>query len=315
MKSAVQSQMIGDVPLGAFLSGGYDSSMVIAIMQAVSQDPIQTFTLGFKNSSYNKAEHAKAVTASIGTRHHGLYIDDSEILSVIHHIARHWSEPFADSSQIPTFLLSQFARQHVTVCLSGDGDGGDELFAGYTRYRLAKSSWNSLKRVPNCLRRPLSGLFEHMPGATFERLQSLLPAKYRIDHLADRLPKFGNLVKQGSFVGLYKAQLSHQMGPDQIVSGASEHATFVDDMGEFQAKYGPDAAMSLVDLLQYLPGDILTKVDWASMAHSLETRVSLIDHQIVEFALSLPMNLKIRNHEAKWILCRVAGKYLPRELM
>jgi asparagine synthase (glutamine-hydrolysing) len=313
MKNAVQSQMIGDVPLGAFLSGGYDSSMVVAIMQAISQDPIQTFTLGFKDSRYNEAEHAKAVAASIGTRHHELYIDDSEILSVIPHIARHWSEPFADSSQIPTFLLSQFARQHVTVCLSGDG--GDELFAGYTRYRRAKSSWNSLKRIPSGLRQPLSGLFGHLPGATLERLQSLLPAKYQIDYLADRLPKFGNLVRQGAFADLYKAQLSHQMAPDQIVSGASEPATYVDDMGEFHAKYGPDAAMSLVDLLQYLPGDILTKVDRASMAHSLETRVPLLDRQVVEFALSLPMDLKIRNHEAKWILRRVADKYLPRELM
>lgn len=311
--NAVQSQLIGDVPLGAFLSGGYDSSTVVALMQDLSDTPVNTFTLGFNDPRYNEAEHAKAVASFIGTRHHERYVDGSEVLALIPKISNHWSEPFADSSQIPTFLLSQFAREHVTVCLSGDG--GDELFSGYTRYGLTKSIWNCMSRIPVSMRRPISRLAEAAPGGWMQSLATFLPRKHRIEHLADRLPKFAKLLQQGSFSDLYKAQLSHIADPSQAVLGGNEPAAIMDEMAGLCEKYGPNAAMSLADLQQYLPGDILTKVDRASMASSLETRVPLLDRNLVEFALGLPMHLKYREGEAKWVLRRVAERRLPRELL
>jgi asparagine synthase (glutamine-hydrolysing) len=311
--SAVGRRMVADVPLGAFLSGGYDSSLVAAAMQSQSSSPIRTFSIGFAEVEYNEAQHAKAVARHLGTNHTELYVTPKQAMEVIPNLPVVYDEPFADSSQIPTFLVSQLARQHVTVSLSGDG--GDELFGGYHRYILGHRVWNKLRWLPKPMRLSLALLFRQFPGQALDRLQLDLPSKWQIPNLADRLPKLADVLAFDTGESFYRSLISHAKQPDQWVVGATEPETILNLPETWPALPDLRERMMNLDQLTYLPDDILTKVDRASMAVSLEARVPLLDHRLVEFAWRVPTEYKFRNGHGKWLLRQVLYRYVPKHLM
>ena len=310
---AVQSRMVADVPLGAFLSGGFDSTIVAALMQAQSSQPINTFTIGFHEHQYNEAIHAKAVAKHLGTNHTEFYVSSKDAMAVIPNLPSIWDEPFSDSSQIPTLLVSELAHKHVKVCLSGDG--GDELFYGYARYKQGSQFWQVLRLLPVPLRQFISSLIHLIPGVTLEHLLSLLPEHFQIPHLSDRLKKLAELVKEKSSESFYHSLISHWKFPEQLVLGAIEPLTIFNDLKQHPKLDNFSEKMMYLDSMTYLPNDILTKVDRASMAVSLEARVPLLDHRVVEFAWKVPMSLKYRDGKGKWLLREVLNRYVPRELM
>ena len=311
--NAVGQRMMADVPLGAFLSGGYDSSLVVAAMQAQSNVPIRTFSIGFEEGRYNEAHHAKAIAQYLGTDHTELYVTPKQAMAVIPKLANIYDEPFADSSQIPTFLVSQLARQHVTVSLSGDG--GDELFGGYQRYLLGHRIWNNLRWLPTPMRHSLGSLLRHFPGETLDSLQLRLPSKWRVDNLADRLLKLSEMLSFGTGETFYRSLISHVKNPDQWVVGATEPRTTLNLPETWPVIPDLRERMMYLDQLTYLPDDILTKVDRASMAASLEVRVPLLDHRIVEFAWRVPTESKFRYGQGKWLLRQVVHRHVPEHLM
>lgn len=313
LRDAVRRRMAADVPLGAFLSGGYDSTTVAALMQAQSDRPIKTFTIGFHEEGYNEAQHAKAVADHLGTDHTELYVTPEEAMAVIPKLPTMYDEPFSDSSQIPTFLVSQLARQHVTVSLSGDG--GDELFYGYGRYFKADSIWNKLGRVPVPLRRALASLVAHAPARGLEKTMALLPRRLRIDHFADRLPKLAEMLAYPDSQSFYRHFVSHAQKPEELVLGAKEPDTILNRPDCMPSLPGLRERMMYLDAMTYLPDDILTKVDRASMAVGLEARVPLLDHRLIEFAWRVPTEYKYRNGQGKWLLRQVLYRYVPKALM
>ncbi len=313
LRDTVRSRMAADVPLGAFLSGGFDSTIVAALMQAQSSAQIKTFTIGFHEQGYNEAVHAKAVAKHLGTDHTELYVTSEEAMAVIPHLPIIWDEPFSDSSQIPTLLVSQLARKHVTVSLSGDG--GDELFCGYNRYTQGYQIWRKLQLLPNPMRQFVGSLMQVFPGAPLEYLFSFLPKRFQIPHLADRLPKLAEVIKEKSAASYYKRLISHWNEPDCLVLGATEPQTIFNRSEQHPKLADFREQMMYLDSMTYLPDDILTKVDRASMAVGLEARVPLLDHRVVEFAWQVPMSLKYRDGKGKWLLREVLHRYVPRELM
>ncbi|MEX8499560.1 asparagine synthase (glutamine-hydrolyzing) [Leptothrix ochracea] len=318
LKDAVGQQMMADVPLGAFLSGGIDSSAVVALMQAQSSRPVKTFTIGFHEPGYNEAEHAKAVAQHLGTEHTELYIEPAQALAVIPDLPKLYDEPFSDSSQIPTFLVSQLARQHVTVSLSGDG--GDELFCGYERYRLAHKLWHRISKVPRPLRHLACSALQLLSPDQWNRLidvvESALPAKRRHPILGDKIYKGAGLLGSAHFSDLYWGLISHWPDPAKVVLGSSEPTTI---LSECSASLMPGLSeverMMVLDQLSYLPGDILTKVDRAAMGVSLESRVPMLDHRVVEFAACLPQGLKLHDGVTKWPLRQVLYRHVPQALI
>ena len=313
LRDAVVRRMEADVPLGAFLSGGVDSTTVVALMQAQSARPIKTFTIGFQEEKYNEAPIANAVAKHLGTDHTELYVTPEQALTVIPQLPAIWDEPFSDSSQIPTLLISKLVRQHVKVSLSGDG--GDELFFGYDRYIRGYRLWQKLRLLPAPLRRVLGSLTGVVPGATLEALGRLLPERLRVPHLADRLPKLAEVITANSFESYYEQLLSHWKDPAAVVRGGVEPITLFKSPERLPVLPGPREQMMYLDCLAYLPDDILTKVDRASMAVSLEARVPLLDHRVVELAWKVPMSLKYRDGQGKWLLRKVLHRYVPPELV
>jgi len=313
LRDAVKRRMAADVPLGAFLSGGFDSSTVAALMQVQSDRPVKTFSIGFHEAGYNEAQHASAVAAHLGTDHTELYVTPEEAIAVIPGLPTIWDEPFADSSQIPTYLVSRLARQQVTVSLSGDG--GDELFCGYSRYALGYRIWSRLKWLPFPVRRGLAAVLEHAPGHALDRLMSGMPANWRVPHVADRLPKLAGVLRHRSGEAFYRELVSHWNAPADVVMGSREPRTLLGEPDRFPALPGLRERMMYLDAMTYLPDDILTKVDRASMAVSLEARVPLLDHRVVEFAWRVPTRLKYRRGQGKWLLRQVLYRYVPRRLM
>ncbi len=312
LRDAVQRQMAADVPLGAFLSGGIDSTTIAALMQAQSDRPVKTFTIGFHEAGFDEAIHAKKVAAHLGTDHTELYVTPQDAMAVIPKLSTIYDEPFSDVSQIPTYLVSQLARRHVTVSLSGDG--GDELFCGYNRYVSGYSVWNKLKGMPQPMRHILAGLLERAPGRALDRVQSMLPKRFQVSSLADRLPKLADALAYQDGFSYYRALVSHAKNPASIVLGAHEPASL---LAKFQQPNlsGLQEQMMFWDMLTYLPDDILTKVDRASMAVSLEARVPLLDYRVVEFAWRVPTAFKYRDGQGKWLLRQVLYRYVPKELM
>lgn len=311
LREAVRLRMVADVPLGAFLSGGIDSSTVVALMQAQSTRPVRTFSIGFKEDEYNEAQHAKRVARHLGTDHTELYLTAQDALAVIPRLPVMYDEPFGDSSQIPTFLVSQLARQHVTVALSGDG--GDELFAGYNRYFWGSRIWTHVSRIPLPVRKLVShGISAVSPGlwaTLFSRLQALLPALSNPGHKMHRLSELLAMKNPDS---MYLGLVSQWAAPTSIVVDADEPLTPVTDPAQWATVPDFVHRMMFLDLITYLPDDILTKVDRASMAVSLEARVPLLDHRVVEFAWRLPMSMKIRERgTGKWILRQLLHRYVP----
>lgn len=312
LRDAVKRQMVADVPLGAFLSGGIDSSTVVALMQAQSDRPVRTFSIGFNEAGYNEAQHAKQVAAHLGTSHTELYATPAETLGVVPHLTEWYDEPFADSSQIPTYLVSKLARQHVTVSLSGDG--GDESFGGYNRYFYATQLWQRGNRLPPALMSVAGRAIQRVPAAWWDAAGYLIPKNRRPVHLGNKMHKLARTFLPDAQLGqdaIYRSLISHWHEPERVVIGGKEHKGIL--WNSDVSRRIPDffTRMQYFDTLTYLPDDILTKVDRASMAVSLEARVPLLDHRVVEFASRLPDRMKYRNGEGKWLLRRVLERYVP----
>jgi asparagine synthase (glutamine-hydrolysing) len=316
LKDVVREQMVADVPLGAFLSGGIDSSTIVALMQAQSSRPVKTFTIGFNEREYNEAVYAAAVAKHLGTDHTELYVTPRQALDVIPNLPKIYSEPFSDSSQIPTFLVSQLARQQVTVALSGDA--GDELFAGYNRYLLSRNLWGKVSAMPHWLRNiGAAGIRSVSPGAWDSLLypvNKLLPESYRNVCSGDRLYKAARALSSSSIADFYLGMVTH-WEPETVVLGATEPLTHL--RGQPLSLKGLDSIqrMMALDSITYLPDDILVKTDRASMSASLEGRVPFLDHRLVEFAWQLPQHMKLRDGVGKWILRQVLYRHVPREMI
>lgn len=314
LRQAVRLRMIADVPLGAFLSGGIDSSTVVALMQSESSHAVKTFSIGFNEHAYNEAGHAQKVAAHLGTDHTELYVTAEDALNVVPTLASMYDEPFADSSQIPTHLVSRLARRQVTVSLSGDG--GDELFGGYSRYPFIDSMWRTVGRLPRPLARGVAKLIQIFPAHHVNRIFRHLPLPGRLKHVpGDKLKTFANFLLSGTPDAIYLYAMSHWRAPGRVVIGAREPDTEVETLAKLSSLPSSTEMAMLADLLFYLPDDILVKVDRASMAVSLEVRVPLLDHRVVEFAWKLPLQFKIRNGKAKWILRQVLYRHVPPELV
>ena len=313
LKDSIKLRMITDVPFGAFLSGGYDSSTVVALMQTQSIKPVKTFSIGFKDDDFNEAQYAKQVAAHLGTEHTELYLEPQQALNIIYKLPEIYDEPFSDISQIPTFLVSQMAKRHVTVALSGDG--GDELFCGYKRYFLQKKVWNVVNKIPLLLRPMVAFAIENFPGGLAELLIQTLPKKYRVSNVKDRLPKLAEWVNHKNFENFYLQSISHLKTADRTVFNSHLYQTKFENLADAISGLRDQEKMMLLDILTYLPGDILHKLDRASMAVSLEARVPLLDHRLVEYALRIPLEMKIKNAQGKWPLRQVLYKYVPKEMM
>jgi len=317
LQAAISKQMVADVPLGAFLSGGIDSSTVVALMQKLSSRPVKTFTIGFHEKGYNEAEQAKAVARHLGTEHTELYVTSAEARAVIPRLPHIYDEPFADASQIPTYLISALARQHVTVALSGDG--GDELFGGYTRYLITAGLWDKIAGIPRPLRAAAARAMTAVPPSTWTKVgqaaAGVLPKIMQFDRLGDKVHKGAPLLSSRSAAELYEGMISLWRDPASVVIGATEPpSSATGATGELRGLNAIERMMAL-DMLGYLPDDILTKVDRAAMAESLETRVPFLDHRVVSFAWRLPLQLKIRGNETKWILRQLLYRHVPRTLV
>ena len=313
LRDAVHRRMASDVSLGTFLSGGFDSSIVAALMQVQSARPVKTFTIGFHEKGYNEAVHAKAVAKHLGTDHTELYVSPEEAIAVIPRLPAIWDEPFSDSSQIPTLLVSELAHKHVTVSLSGDG--GDELFCGYNRYTKGYQVWRTLCLLPMPLRQLLGRVIQVLPGAKLESLVQSLSRGHPVPQLEGHLTKLADVLKEGSGDSYYHRLVSHWKDPAAVVLGGVEPHTLFDTPERLPKLPGLRERMMYLDSLTYLPDDILTKVDRASMAVSLEARVPMLDHRVVEFSWKVPTSLKYRDGKGKWLLREVLYRYVPREIM
>lgn len=294
LKESVEGQMLADVPLGAFLSGGVDSSLIVALMQKQSRQKVKTFSIGFDDPAYNEAEHAKAVAKHLGTEHTEMYVTEDEALDVVKHLPRIYCEPIADSSQIPTYLVSKMTAKHVTVALSGDG--GDELFAGYNPYRFGPRLWQCLRIVPLCWRKYTASLVAGWG-------------------LSDRAAKLIKVLPACDRADFYQRLQSHWPDADLIVKEADTSGESARCSNMQFSQLSDIEFMMACDSVRYLPDDVLVKVDRAAMANSLETRVPLLDHRIVELAWQLPLDFKLNRGEGKWILKQLLYRYVPKKLL
>ncbi len=312
LKLSVKKQMISDVPLGAFLSGGIDSSTVVALMQSVSNNPVKTFTVGFEENDFSEAKYAKNIAKYLGTNHTEIYVSSKKALDVIPKIPNIYDEPFSDSSQIPTFLVSQLTKQQVKVALSGDG--GDELFCGYNRYLVTETFSNIFRFMPLIFRKTLASTIRSISPKKLDKILNFLP---KLDHhsgFGDKMHKVANVLDLKELNDIYYTLRSHWPNPSEIVKNSKEPSTLL-------TKYKPNLnilnhqeKMMALDLLTYLPDDILVKVDRAAMASSLETRIPFLDHKLIEYVLKIPHSLKFRNGQGKWILKRILNQYIPKNL-
>lgn len=312
LQDAVKRRMIADVPLGAFLSGGVDSSTVVALMQRAGMGRVRTFSIGFDIPGYDEAPYAASVARHLATDHTELTVTSQQALDLIPNLAEWYDEPFADSSQVPTYLLSQMTRRHVTVALSGDG--GDELFAGYNRYQLTRDSWRKLQLLPLALRKGAASVIARVPPDRWSRMLSWLPDGMRLPQIGDKLHKAAGVLRLDSADAVYRRLVSH-WEPTDLMPKVEEHRGILFDRS-VDADF-PDLLdrMQFLDLVTYLPDDILTKVDRASMAVALEARVPLIDHRVVEFAWRLPQRAKVRDGTTKWLLRQVLYRHVPPALV
>lgn len=313
LSDAVRRRMVSDVPLGTLLSGGIDSSLVTALMVENSDRPIKTFSIGFAEKGFDEAPFAKAIAKHLGTDHTELYVEPGHALELVDKLPYWYDEPFADSSQIPTAMVCELTRKYVTVVLSGDG--GDELFAGYDRYHIGLDMWNRANLAPRIIQKLVAQGLLSQPASRLDALGQVLPARFRRNQLGDKLHKFAHAILLEDPDDMYRRMLSHWHEPDEMVIGASEAKGILWD--DSVRKTVPDflERMQFLDTVTYLPDDILTKVDRASMSVALEARVPLLDHRVVEKAWSMPKEMKLRNGEAKWALRQLLYKRVPRDLI
>ena len=316
LRDSVRGQLLADVPLGAFLSGGIDSSLVVALMQSESAQPVRTFTIGFGGGEYDEATDARAVARHLGTSHTELAIGAADAIAVIPRLAEMFCEPFGDSSQIPTYLVSALARRQVTVALSGDG--GDELFGGYNRYVGARRAWERAGKLPGAARRAIAaGLTSLSPAhwdAAYALARPLLPRRWQVALPGEKAHKLAAVLPLERREDYYRALTSHWADPAEVVIGGIEPPTRLTDPEAWPDTDDMAEWMMAMDAQTYLPDDILVKVDRAAMANSLETRVPFLDHRVFEFAWRLPLHLRIRGGEGKWLPRRLLDRYVPRTL-
>ena len=317
LSEAVSSQMQADVPLGGFLSGGIDSSLVVAMMQEHSSLPIDTFSIGFENKQFDEAHLAKAVAHHLGTKHHELYVSPRQALDIIPQIPLVYDEPFSDSSQIPTILLSQMTRKHVTVSLSGDG--GDELFGGYNRYIWGDAIWKKIRNYPFFLRYMFSQIVCRVGCSNLDQIFSLisdyLPHNYRFKNVGSKLLKLSSTLQSTSPEALYEILISHWNEPEQLVIGCQKNMKISAFEETFEKDSDFRVQMMKLDAVSYLPDDIMVKVDRAAMSCSLETRMPFLDPEVMKLAWRLPMDVKIRGGVGKWCLREILYRRVPRELV
>jgi asparagine synthase (glutamine-hydrolysing) len=317
LADVVPQRMVSDVPLGAFLSGGIDSSLVVALMQARSSRPVSTYAIGFAEEHMNEAPFAAAVARHLGTDHHEWIVTGEEALAVVPQLPAMFDEPIADYSQIPTYLVSVLARRSVTVALSGDG--GDELFGGYSRYTFAEHQWPRVQRIPRRLRAVVGRAMGIPTPAHWQRLRPLVAMARRGDagvgHLADQAQRLSSVLGQRDAVGVYRALMSYWPAPSSLVLGARPGPIAAFEPTGWRSEPLPTELMMCLDTLSYLPGDILTKVDRASMATSLEVRAPLLDEAVFDFAWSLPLHMRVDGARGKRILREVLFRHVPAELV
>jgi asparagine synthase (glutamine-hydrolysing) len=309
---AVRRRMVADVPLGMFLSGGIDSSTVAALMQAHSSQPIRTFSIGFREPAYDEAAHAKQVAAHLGTEHTELYVTPEEARAVIPKLQDIYNEPFADASQIPTFLVSEMTRRYVTVALSGDG--GDEVFAGYNRYGQGLALAKMIRILPKPMRQAIASAMTAVTPDMWDYFSRVVPRQMRPRLVGDKIHKLAGVLPEDS-VGFYRRLVTQWSEASYLVEGAAEpdESLYASNLRE---RFPDDVSwMQYLDTLTYLPDDILTKVDRASMAVALEVRVPLLDHRVVELSWRLPHRFKLRGGAGKWLLRQIAHKYVPKGLL
>lgn len=321
LTQSIKSQMLSDVPLGAFLSGGIDSSLIVALMQKESIKPIKTFTIGFEDVDYDESSYAQAVASHLKTDHHSLIVSETETQSVIPLLGNMYDEPFADSSQIPTYLVCKAAKEHVTVALSGDA--GDELFGGYNRYFWGPKIWNKLSWMPYHVRRLLGKSINSLPTSSWNVVGNLMGKRFLsnpVSQFGDKAKKLGVRLEQvRSMQDLYFSLVREWDDPTLILEDYSSNNQSQENLqsilrSHFSEK-DPELSMMFCDTMTYLPDDILCKVDRAAMATSLETRVPFLDHRIAEYSLKIPLNMKIRDGQGKWILRQILNDNVPKELI
>ncbi|OLP20289.1 asparagine synthase (glutamine-hydrolyzing) [Leptolyngbya sp. 'hensonii'] len=313
LRHAVSQQMVADVPLGAFLSGGIDSSTIVALMQAQSGQPVKTFTIGFREATYNEADHAKAVAQHLGCDHAELYVTPAESIGVIPKLPVLYDEPFADASQIPTFLVAQLARQQVTVSLSGDG--GDEIFGGYAQYFWGDRIWRVIRRIPYPLRHLIARVLRALPPDRWNALFSALHLPSPYFSPGDNVYRLAAALSTPEAIGLYLHLLSQWQDPATLVIGGMEPTTLYNSVTNWPKMGQVFPAMMYADQMIELPDDILVKVDRATMGVSLEARAPLLDHRVIELAWKLPMAMKVRQNRGKWLLRQVLYRYVPPALI
>ena len=314
MGKAVAGQQVADVPLGALLSGGIDSSLVTALMQAQARRPVRTFTIGFDEKAYDEATHARAVAAHLGTEHTELRLSANDALGLIPQLPSMYDEPFADSSQLPTHLVMKLARQHVTVALSGDA--GDEFFGGYNRYFLGPKTWQRIGWMPPALRRAVGAAMTAVPAHTLNRVGGPLSRYFNVAQPGDKAHKLGRRLRHvNGLDDLYVSLVTEWPDAADMVVNGRIPPNLLDAREQWPRLQDPVARMMALDGLTYMPDDILVKVDRASMAVSLETRAPFLDRDVMEFAWRLPMHMKLRDGKGKWILRQLLDRHVPRALI
>ena len=311
LREAVSMRMVADVPLGALLSGGVDSATVVALMQQASDRPVKTFTIGFDESGFDESAHARAVAKHLGTDHTEVMLSPDRARDIVPRLADWYDEPFADSSALPTRLVSEVAQRHVTVALSGDG--GDEVFLGYNRYRSAASAWQHSRALPGPLRKLAACAMQSVPTGAWDGMANLLPASHRPGLAGDKMHKLAGLLRADDSDAAYRGLVSHWSDPDALVTGGHEQTAAVWQAAAAIRDF--TERMAFLDTMTYLPDDILQKIDRASMSVSLEARVPLLDHRLVEFAWSLPQHMRLRDGQGKWLLRQVLYRHVPRAMI
>lgn len=314
LNHSIQSQMLSDVPIGSLLSGGIDSTLITAIMQKNSKKPIKTFTIGFEDKTFNEAGYAASIAEYLKTDHHELYVSSEDSLSLIPNLAKYWDEPFADSSQIPTYLVMQLASNNIKVALSGDG--ADELFGGYNRYKYAPKIWNQFGWMPSNFKKNLKAFLTMISASKIDTASKPFSKILGISHLGQKIHKLGNRFSHlNSIDSFYYSLVTEWPNVNELLREPQYPSYLLNDFESWPKFQNPVSRMMALDTLTYLPDDILTKVDRASMAVSIESRAPFLDLDVIEYAFNLPLNFKIKNNQSKWILRQILNKYVPERLI